>query len=83
MSTSLKMIYAFSACLFAAIALCSIVAYGGEWARNTAILSSLFACFSQFVAQDTSWRAYAASIIAAYFSFGLLALAFYWLAIGF
>lgn len=82
MNPIVKLTYAFSACLFAAIALCSIIIYGGEWARNTAILSSFIACLSQFVAQDTTNKAYRVSIYLAYASFVAFLLAFYWLVRG-
>ena len=74
-----KLTYAFSACLFAAIALVSIIVYGDDWSRNTAILASFLACLSQFVAQDTTAKAYKASIYLAYGSFITFLLAFFWL----
>ncbi|WP_273727483.1 hypothetical protein [Brucella gallinifaecis] len=77
-----KLTYAFSACLFAAIALCSIIIYGSEWSRNTAIIASFLACPSQFVAQDTTNKAYRASIYLAYASFVAFLLAFFWLVRG-
>nr|WP_278555173.1 hypothetical protein [Brucella anthropi] len=77
-----KMIFAFSACLFAAIALCSVIVFGGVWARNAAIAASFIACMSQFVAQDLSNKAYRASIYLAYGSFVVFHLAFFWLVRG-
>lgn len=77
-----KLNYVLSACLFAAIALCSIIIYGGEWSRNTAIAASFLACLSQFVAQDTTAKAYKASIYLAYGSFITVLLAFFWLVRG-
>ncbi|KAB2733624.1 hypothetical protein [Brucella intermedia] len=77
-----KMIFAFSACLFAAIALCSVIVFGGVWARNAAIAASFIACMSQFVAQDLSNKAYRASIYLAYCSFVVFLLAFFWLVRG-
>ncbi|MCK4207190.1 hypothetical protein J3U99_20695 [Brucella pituitosa] len=72
------MIFAFSACLFAAIALCSIIVYGGDWSRSAAIFTSFLACLSQFVAQDTTNKAYRASVYLAYGSFIGFLLAFFW-----
>ncbi|QNQ62509.1 hypothetical protein IB024_01760 [Brucella sp. 6810] len=77
-----KLIFAFSACLFAAIALCSTIIFGGEWARNAAIFASFLACMSQFVAQDLSNKAYRTSVYLAYGSVVVFLLAFFWLVRG-
>lgn len=64
-----QLMYAISSSVFAAIFLVSIIVYGGDVARCLAITAAMFACYSQFIAQDDRVRI--ASIAMAYISFAL------------
>lgn len=59
--------YALTAAVFAAIFLVAVMVFGGETARNIAILAAFLGCASQFTAQDE--RAYLVSIRLAYACF--------------
>lgn len=50
---NMQPIYALASVVFAAIFLVSIIALGNQMACNAALMSSWFACASQFLAQDS------------------------------
>lgn len=64
-----------SALVYSAIFLIAVIVYGGPGARAVAVASALVACFSQYIGQDQSRRAYVASIYFAYLGFILALLA--------
>lgn len=82
MNSTEKLLFAFSACVFAAISISAVIVYGGHAARSFAIASSFIACLSQFVAQDTSNRAYRISIGFAYTAFATFVAAFILMVLG-
>ena len=59
--------FAITAAMFAALFLAPIMVFGGEFARNIAILAAFFGCISQFSGQDPA--SYRLSIYAAYAAF--------------
>jgi len=64
-----ELMFAISSSVFATIFLGSVIMFGGDVARDVAILASLFGCYSQFCGQDQA--AYKLSIYCAYFAFVL------------
>ncbi|CAN7303338.1 hypothetical protein LJR231_001553 [Phyllobacterium sp. LjRoot231] len=67
-----KLIFATGALAFALVALLTVIVFGDTVARSFAVWSALFACWSQFVAQDRHPVAGKASIALAYIGFALM-----------
>lgn len=72
----MKSTYALTGTVFFSIFLVSIICFGSEGARNTAIFASLLAGWSQFIAQDDRPVVGTVSIAAAYASIALGIVAF-------
>lgn len=73
MTPIMRVCFAITAAVFAAIFLVSIIVFGGAVARNIAILASFLGCASQFTGQDErayrvsrcfAWAAFAAALLA-------------------
>ncbi len=69
-----RLMFAFTASVFATIFLITVIVYGGHAARLAAITAAFLACGSQFCGPEPA--SYRASIYLAYFAFvaGLLSL---------